>query len=103
MKDIDKILITVSSLNKHMELSIEPNTLKCYVNGNTKDIKEDVIDRLLNIICLWDYEYVNNSIIDPESYEIRIYTSEGVDKYIGKGMKPKYYQEFLEIVGELYE
>ena len=102
MNDITKIEIRINSLVHPMEMSIVPSTLECYVKDECKKVRKEDLERLLDIICLWDYEYSSNNMIDGEQYEIKIFTSTGVDTYTGRGIKPRGYEEVLEIVGEYY-
>lgn len=102
MNDIEKIEIRINNLIHPMELCIVPSTLKCYVKDTCKDMKKEDLEHLLDIICLWDYEYILSNDIDAETYEIKIYISTGVDTYIGRGANPEGYQEFIRLVGEYY-
>ena len=103
MDYIDKIEIKITNLNNKIELFIIPSTLKVYVKDKAKSIDKEQIDRLLRIICRWDYEYINNSIIDAQTFKIRVYSKNGVDEYFGCGKYPKNYHEFIELVRGIYE
>lgn len=103
MKDIEKIEIKIINLVQPMELYIIPSELKVFYKNKSKDINFNVIENILNIVCLWDYKYLNNNIIDGNRYEINIYTTKGVDRYIGINSYPKGYDKLVKMVGELYE
>ncbi len=101
MNDINRIDIRIINNNKPMELSIIPNSLIYCVNENIKKIDKEYITKILNIICLWKNEY-NDNLIDGEKYEIKIYTSKGIDIYKGVRSDQIGYDEFIKLVGELY-
>ena len=103
MDYIDQIEIKINSLNNKIVLFIVPSDLKVYVHDKVKTIKKVEIKKLLDIICKWDYEYINNSVIDGQSFMVSVYSSEGVDNYFGSGKYPSNYNEFLEFVRSFYE
>lgn len=99
MKDINKIEITINSINKNIEISIDTNNMTI----NNSPIDKSKLEELLSIICLWKYEYGNSNIIDAEEFTVKVYTNSKIDKFHGKGTYPKNYEAFLNLVGELYE
>ena len=101
MYNIIKIEIKINKLGENIDLTILPDTLKCIKKGKIETINKNYIDKLLNIICLWKKEYKDN-IIDGEKYEIKIYTSKGIDIYKGINNNQIGYNEFIKLVGELY-
>lgn len=102
MDYIDKIEIKITNLSQNMELIVIPSTLQVYTKNNTKTITKEWLDDLLNIICKWDYKYIDNSIIDAETYTIKVYTEGTVDEYFGKGKYPRNYIDFINLVRDVY-
>ncbi len=102
MLDINKIEISIINLDKNINIIIDTNNLKYYCNNIVKDINKEKIKELIKIITFWDKKYINNSIIDSEECIVKVYTLNNIDTYEIKGYKPKYYDVFKEIVGELY-
>ncbi len=102
MDNIDKIEIRISGISNNMQLFIVPSTMKLYVKGKIKDIDKEWLEKLLSIICKWDYEYVDDSVIDAETFKVRIYTSSGVDEYFGCGKYPNNYPLFINLVKGVY-
>lgn len=98
MNDIKMIEITISSINKNIEIVIDYN--KLLVN-NTKKIDLKLIEQLLNIICLWKDEYGYSNKIDAEEFIVKVFTDTKVDTFHGKGIYPSNYESFLDLVGEL--
>ena len=101
MYNIDKIEIIINNINDTINVLVMPDNHKAYKDNKEIDIDDTFINRLLNNICLWDKSYVDNSIIDANSYTVKVYTKEGVDTYTGKGKYPDNYPEFLELLGDL--
>ena len=99
---LDKILIKINNIGNTFNMIILPEYNKCFVNNIEKEIKEDKIKELLNIIINWENNYGLNGI-DMEEFNIEIVTSEGTDKYYGKGVYPNNYHVFKEWVSELYD
>ena len=102
MDSIDKIEIRISGIANNMQLFIVPSTMKLYVKGNVIDIDKEWLEKLLSIICKWDYEYIDDSAIDAESFKVRVYTGSGVDEYFGSGKYPNNYEAFISLVKGVY-
>jgi len=102
MNNIDKIEIRISGIGNNMQLFIVPSTMKLYVKGIIKDINKEWLEKLLNIICKWDYEYIDDSVIDAETFNVRVYTNDGVDEYYGSGKYPNNYSVFINLVKDVY-
>lgn len=101
MYDINNIEIRISEYT-NIEFNIIPNKLKVDVRGFQKDIDIKTIERLLDIICEWEYEYINDNIIDAATCKVKIFTNNGVKQYFMKGKFPNTYKEFYEIVRGIY-
>ena len=71
------------------------------VNEIKKEFKEELFNKLLNIMALWKNNYSNNEIIDGMTFIIKIYTSRELETITIKNDFPVNFQEFLDILGEL--
>jgi len=71
------------------------------VNAIKKDFKEELFNKLLNIMSLWKNNYLNNEIVDGITFIIKIYTSSELETIVIKNDFPVNFQEFLDILGEL--
>ena len=71
------------------------------VNAIKKDFKEELFNKLLNIMSLWKNNYSNNEIVDGITFIIKIYTSSELETIVIKNDFPINFQEFLDILGEL--
>ncbi len=103
MKDIEKIEIKIYNMKNRMELYIVPSTLKVYKKDEEKDISLEQIEKLLSIICTWEHEYEDRTIVDGGGYQVLITTSTGVDEYTGVGAYPTSFRQFQDIVGDIYD
>ena len=101
MNSINNIEIRIREYTS-MDINIIPSTLKVYVKGEEKDIDQDTIDNLLTIICKWEHEYIDDTILDAPTCRVRIFTDRGVDDYFMMGKFPTTYREFYEIVRGIY-
>lgn len=72
----------------------------CYLNNKKYSVTNDFIERLKNIILLWENEYGNNRKIEEE-FRIIITTNKKIETYHGKGIFPNNYQSLKELLGEL--
>ena len=102
MNGIEKIDIRINSLTSNMDLTIIPDALKVYAKGKEKSIDAKVIGELLDIICKWDFEYIDDSAIDAEQFRVKVYTAKGVDDYFGNGKYPNNYDAFKKLVNDIY-
>ena len=98
MKDIVSIEIMITNMHENISLVIDPNNLVV----NNKKISEELIHELIRTICLWKSEYGYSNTIDAEEFLLRIKTLNKVDTFHGKGIFPKNYSYFKEIIGEIY-
>lgn len=76
---------------------------KIIINDQEKDFKEDIFNKLLNIICLWTNNYINNNTLDGTEYKINIYSNNLKEEIIIKNDFPFNFIEFLKVLGEVYE
>lgn len=100
MDEVISIEILITSLNKNIVLSIDPNNL---IVNNSKNVDKRKIEELFNVICLWKNDYGRSNVIDAEEFIVKVNTVNGTDIFKGKGIFPNNYEEFLRIVGELNE
>ena len=98
MSNILEIEINIISMTQNINILID---VKNMLVNNTFKIEKETIDCLLNTICLWKNEYGIKGI-DLEEFKVRVVTDTKTDVFHGKGIYPKNYQCFKEIVGELY-
>ena len=101
MYNVNKIEINIDNTFNTINVLIMPDTLKAYKNNKENNIDEEYIKRLLRIISLWDHKYIDNSVIDGSSFEVKVYTTSGVDRFYGKNKYPNNYQELLDMLGDL--
>lgn len=100
MDDINQIDINVDGVIKPINLTINPKELKAYSSLGEREISSDFIPKLLRIVCLWKND--SASVIDGPSYLVRITTSKEVVDYKGKGSLPYNFNEFLDLIGNIY-
>lgn len=102
MNDINSIEIIIEENGVTYDLNIIPRDLKVYISNLEKKIEISMIEKILDIICKWDYEYVDDSKIDVPVCTIKVNTKEGTDKYLLKGVFPNGYRELRDMVAEIY-
>ena len=101
MNSINNIEISIEDFNS-MNINIVPNVLKVYVKDQEKNIDVETIEKILNIICKWEKEYINNRFLDAPTCRVKIVTNTGIDEYYMRGDYPKTYDEFHRIVSDIY-
>ena len=82
-------------------IQIDALNKKVNINGISKDITLEKIEKFLDIIYLWKNEYIDNSKIDGESFKIEVTDDETTTMFKGKNKFPKNYNAFKNWVGEL--
>ena len=92
------ILISSGTLVK-LKAFIVPSKNICYINQNKFDIDNSTIDRIIDILVTWKYEYGTSNILDAEEFTIIVYSDNKETRYHGKGIFPDTYDKFLEIFG----
>ena len=101
---IDKVEIyIVNGLTDNKEYIINNKTKKVYINGIIKDIKEDFVERLVDIIKFWKNDYGTETGLDVNEYTINLYENNIKETYHGKGNYPTNFELFIELLGELNE
>lgn len=97
---MNSIEINIENIGNIINIKIDIIKKKIIINNIEKDITEDKIDGLLRIIRTWDNNYQNNNLIDGESFEIRINTTNETEIIKGNGSYPDDYQLLKEWIGE---
>lgn len=99
MKSIEIEIINMGSI---LEMVIDVSNGSIKVNDEFKKIDVSLIEELIRIIRTWDNEYNNDSLIDSESFMIKISDNNKVDIIKGKGKYPKNYNTFKRLLGDIY-
>ena len=96
------IFIKVQSLTKTTELSIDTELGTCICNGVSKSIDTmSFLTKLQTIIAPWQYEMVNDGVIDGESYTIELRLPKKLRRYIGRNRFPLNYGDFKSLLSEV--
>ena len=74
----------------------------CYLNDKKYEVTDDFSNNIKKIILYWKNEYGTNNLIDADEFTIIVHTTEGQDKYHGKGIYPDNYRLLKEMLGDLY-
>ena len=101
---INKVEIIISNGLEIQELiTIDNITKEAIVNDKKTIIKENFIERLIEIIKYWKNEYGTKDIIDALEFTINIYEDNNKYVYHGKGILPSNFNIFRELLGEINE
>ena len=92
-----EIEITKGSV-KNINSIIIPKENMYYKNNKKYRIEDKTIEKLLEILTLWKYEYGSSSNIDEEEFRIIVREENKETIYHGKGIFPSSYPLFLDIV-----
>lgn len=103
MDDIKNIEIRINEYGISYDLNIIPSELKVLIKNKEKEIDINTIEKILDIICKWDYNYINDTIIDAPTCKIVVNTTEKTDEYFLKGRYPNTYNALRKIVSDIYE
>jgi hypothetical protein len=96
---IDNINILISRGTSNIyKILIDPNNNSCYINQKKYEISNKLINKILDIIVTWKYEYGYSNTLDAEEFTV-IINSAKVVAYHGKGIFPENYNELLSIIG----
>lgn len=99
MKSIE---IIIGGLDGEKKILIECNKKRIIVNEKIDFISQEKIDELIRIIRTWKNQYVG-SLIDGDSFFIRINMESGSEVIEGRGKYPDNYLNFKEWVSDFYE
>ena len=97
MIDSINILISRGTVNIY-KILIDINNNSCYINQKKYEIDNKLINKILDIIVTWKYEYGYSNTLDAEEFTV-IINSEKAISYHGKGIFPENYNELLSIIG----
>ena len=102
---VDKIEIILNNgAIQEDDILILPDKNICYFKNKKYGINQEIIEKILSILCTWKYEYGNNSnIIDCQEFRITVYSNQEKTEYHGKGYYPNNYFEFLDILGGIQD
>lgn len=98
---IDSIDISISrgTVNIYKVL-IDPNNNSCFINQKKYEIESKLINKIIEIIVTWKYEYGCSNTLDAEEFIVRINSAKAIT-YHGKGIFPENYNELLSIIGDI--
>lgn len=94
-------IIINEGINIKLNLLISVENKNCYFNDIQYDITNEKIDKLLDILSTWKYEYGSSNIIDAQEFKVIVKTNNGVTNYHGNGIYPNNYNEFLDVLGDI--
>ena len=96
---IDSINISISrgTVNIYKVL-IDSNNNSCFINQKKCEIDSKLINKILDIIVTWKYEYGYSNTLDAEEFTVTINSTKAIT-YHGKGFFPENYNELLSVIG----
>ena len=96
---VDKIEIIINNgVIFEKNIQIIPNKNICYINNEEYRIENGKVEKILDILATWKYEYGNTGI-DKDEFKVVVYSKGYETTYHGKGNYPRNYFEFLDILG----
>jgi len=99
---IDKVEIVINEgLSNEELIMINNQSKKAFVNGEVKEIPNDFVDRLIEIVKYWKKEYGSSNQFETTEYTISLFEGNIEETYHGKGIFPSNYNELKELLGEL--
>lgn len=99
---VKSIEILITNLENEINLIIDVEKKRVILKDRMMIITSDKIDELLRIIRAWKNEY-NGTIIDGESFLIKINVENKVEIIKGQGEYPNNYQTLKDWISEFYE
>lgn len=102
MYGVDKIEISIISLNNSIDLEINLNSNKIISKNKVYNINNDKIKDLFNIILLWKSKENYNNIIDNEKILIKIISNNNEEIIYYNGVYPDNYDKFREWISDYY-
>lgn len=102
IEGIKSISFIRESFGKSKFKLINDNGLYIYINNKKRKISEEemlcFLDNFFRIIDNWEKEYINNTGIDFEYWELLINYSDGTNKrYSGKGKYPNNFRALEDL------
>jgi len=102
MYEVDKIEISIISLNNSIDLEINLNINKVISKNKVYNINNDKIKDLFNIILLWKSKESYNNIIDNEKILIKIISNNNEEIIYYNGVYHDNYDKFREWISDYY-
>ena len=99
MIDSINIIISRGTVNIY-KILIDPNNNFCYINQKKYEINNKLINKIIEIIVTWKYEYGCSNTLDAEEFIVKINSAKAIT-YHGKGIFPENYNELLSIIGDI--
>ena len=103
MYGVDKIEISIISLNNSIDLEINLNSNIVISKNKIYNINNEKIKDLFNIILLWKSKENYNNIIDNEEILIKIISNNNEETIYYNGVYPDNYDEFREWISDYYD
>lgn len=75
----------------------------CYINDKKYKVPNSFIEELKETIYLWKEEYGADENIDSEEFNIIVKSTDGKDKFHGKGIFPHNYDYLKELLGDVHD
>lgn len=99
MIDSINIIISRGTVNIY-KILIDQNNNFCYINQKKYEIDNKLINKIIEIIVTWKYEYGCSNTLDAEEFIVKINSANAIT-YHGKGIFPENYNELLSIIGDI--
>ncbi len=99
MIDSINIIISRGTVNIY-KILIDQNNNFCYINQKKYEIDNKLINKIIEIIVTWKYEYGCSNTLDAEEFIVKINSAKAIT-YHGKGIFPENYNELLSIIGDI--
>ena len=103
MYGVDKIEISIISLNNSIDLEINLNSNIVISKNKIYNINNEKIKDLFNIILLWKSKENYNNFIDNEEILIKIISNNNEETIYYNGVYPDNYDEFREWISDYYD
>lgn len=99
--DIEYIEIITFNMFKRVKIDISVKDLKVIVDDNVKEISNDKIEELLNIIEYWENDY-QGFVLDAEKFTVRLISNNKIIRqYQGNGKYPNNYLLFKKWISDI--
>ena len=95
--DLDISFVIIDLLNKNIKYFRNDEMKK---NDFFNISVEEFNDFIKKYITYWENEYVDNSVIDGNSAQLKIYTNDEVIEYQFKNKYPYNYDNFIKLLKE---
>ena len=99
MKIFIKILGLVEMTT--IELDDENNYCKLDYKIVELDSVSGTMREILKVVSLWDYNYINNDIIDATEYSVKVVKENKITVFRIQGKYPDNFANFLSIISKI--